>query len=377
MQTTTQKKTAGYINMKINESSPVPRGVDQKIDRSSEQLKALKNAKLIMSLVQQKLFKWFPMWRSFYTKMPPIASFGAGSVGADGVGTMCTTGSAIFYDPQFVVNIYDQAKKDFADEFPKDSKGDVRIPNAGLAINTGQRHPMDYALFVIIHEILHCSLSHHIRMPKHVSKYLTPKQLAYYWNIAADYEINHHLMKDVKSDLYRMVPSGVRADEGGFAVPEKDREFFMSSTAENIYWRIVLNMEELAEERGDTPLDAEPEPNGEDEGEEGEDEGEGGEGGDPGEEGEDEGEGGEGGEGGDPGEDEGEGGEGGEGGDPGGDPGGNGKPGEGDNNEGPLKSGSIIFDREAGTYGKVTSVQGDSIEYDPMSEEQARASMKK
>ena len=257
------KMTTGYINMKVNEDV----GIDRKFNPNEDQTKALKESKLIMSLVQQKLFKWFPMWRSFYTKMPPIPSFGAGSRGADGVGTMCTTGTAIFYDPQFVLNIYSQAKKDFEDDF-KDKSGNIRIPNAGLAIRTGQRHPMDYALFVIIHEILHCSLSHHIRMPKFNSKYITPEKLAYYWNIAADYEINHTLMRDIKSHLYEMVPFGVRADKGGFEVPDKDKDFFMSSTAENIFWRIVLNLEKLAEERGDTPIPDPNDPNpSEDEGE--------------------------------------------------------------------------------------------------------------
>lgn len=341
--------------------------------------KTLKKAKLIMSLVQQKLFTYFPMWRAFYTKMPPIASFGAGSVGPDGVGTMCTTGTAIFYDPNFVLKMYAQAKKDFEDQFPKDGAGNPRIPNAGLAIRTGQRHPMDYALFVVIHEILHCSLSHHIRMPKYESKYIDKAKLAYYWNIAADYEINHSLMGDVKSDLYEMVPNGVRADEGGFEVPDEDKEFFMTSSAEKIFWRIVLNIEERMEERGDDPLPDEDESDSGDE--EGEGEESGSEDGDG--DGEDEGDGSEGeGEDGEEGEGEGEGGEGdgegdGEGGSPGGEGGSPGGSGDGDGKDGPIKPGAIIFDRNAGTYGKVTSVSGGSLEYDPMSEEQARAAMKK
>ena len=112
--------------------------------------KVLEKAELIMELVKQKLFTHWPMWRPFWSKTPPIASFGAGSKDEDGFGTMCTTGTAIFYCPRFVLEQYEIAKTTFASQFPGGN-----IPNANSAIRTGLRHPMDYSLFVIIHELSH------------------------------------------------------------------------------------------------------------------------------------------------------------------------------------------------------------------------------
>lgn len=317
----------------------------------------LSKAELIMELVKQKLFNHFPMWRPFWSKMPPIPSFGAGSVDQDGFGTMCTTGTAIFYCPYFVAETYEMGKIDFKSQFK-----DGVVPNAGIAVKDGRRHPMDYSLFVIIHEILHCSLKHHLRQPTYKSEYLTPRELAYYWNIAADYEINHLLLADVKSNLYEMVPFGVRADEGGFVVPEKDRDFFMNENAETIYYRLVENIEEKrrkkAEEEAEKSKEKEEkgEP-GEPEKEEGEDQGEKGE--PEKEEGEDQQE---------PSpSDQGEPGEGGEG------------EGDGGDSEGesPLKPGDVIYDRETGEYGIVSNVEGEDIDFEPISEEEARKRLQK
>lgn len=292
----------------------------------------LEKSRLIMELVKQKLFTHFPMWRPFWSKMPPIASFGAGDTDPEGFGTMCTTGTAIYYDPKFVLETYEIAKSAFTSEFK-----DGVPPNAGLAIRTGQRHPMDYSLFVIIHEILHCSLKHHLRMPKYESEYLTPDHLAYYWNLAADYEINHILLEDVKSELYRFFPGGVRADEGYFAVTPDELEFFTTKSAETIFYRLVRNVEEkIAEEKGDSQDGEDQE---EQEGESQEDEGQGGDS-----------------QGGD-GQDSDE--------------------GDGEGDQGPLKPGDVIFDRETGEYGIVTNVAGDDLEYDPISEPEARARLKK
>lgn len=292
----------------------------------------LEKSRLIMELVKQKLFTHFPMWRPFWSKMPPIASFGAGDTDPEGFGTMCTTGTAIYYDPKFVLETYEIAKSAFTGEFK-----DGVPPNAGLAIRTGQRHPMDYALFVIIHEILHCSLKHHLRMPKYESEYLTPDHLAYYWNLAADYEINHILLEDVKSELYRFFPGGVRADEGYFAVTPDELEFFTTKSAETIFYRLVRNVEEkIAEEKGDSQDGEDQE---EQEGESQEDEGQGGDS---------------------------------QGGD-----GQNSDEGDGESDQGPLKPGDVIFDRETGEYGIVTNVAGDDLEYDPISEPEARARLKK
>lgn len=310
----------------------------------------LKKAELIMELVKQKLFNHFPMWRPFWSKMPPIASFGAGSVDPDGFGTMCTTGTAIFYCPFFVAETYEMGKVDFKSQFK-----DGVVPNAGLAVKDGRRHPMDYSLFVIIHEILHCSLKHHLRQPNYTSEYLTPRELAYYWNIAADYEINHLLLDDVKSNLYEMVPFGVRADAGAFAVPEKDRKFFTEENAETIFYRLVENIEEKRRKKAEEEAAKEPKP------EEGEEKPEDKQ--DTGDEGEEEQSQPDQGEPGEPGEGQ-DGGEGDEG-------------SEGDGDKQPLKPGDVIYDRETGEYGIVSNIEGDDIDFEPISEEEARKRLQK
>lgn len=207
--------------------------------QSREQI--LNKAESIMEIVKQKLFSHFPMWRAFWSKMPPIASFGAGSVDQDGFGTMATSGTEIFYCPFFVVEQYEIAK---AIVFK-----DKEIPKAIIAARQGLRHPMDYCLFVIIHEILHCSLKHHIRTPTFETDHLSPDQLHFLWNIAADYEINHILLDDVKSDLYMMPLIGVRADSGDFQVPVEELKFFTESSAEKIFYRLAKNAEALEKER--------------------------------------------------------------------------------------------------------------------------------
>lgn len=206
----------------------------------------LEKAELIMDLVKQKLFTHFPMWRPFWSKMPPIASFGAGSIDTDGFGTMCTTGTAIFYCPFFVVEQYELGKVAFVNEF---TGGEA--PKAIEAIRSGVRHPMDYSLFVIIHEILHCSLKHHIRTPYFESEHISKQELHYFWNIAADYEINHTLLEDIKSELYVMPVGGVRADAAGgqFAVDPEDLEFFTKKSAEQIFYRLVKNVEEKRKQK--------------------------------------------------------------------------------------------------------------------------------
>jgi hypothetical protein len=298
---------------------------------------ALEKAELIMSLVKQKLFAHFPIWKPFWDKMPPIASFGAGDTAPDGIGTMCTTGTAIFYDPRFVIISYEMAKKEY---FP-----DGRLPNPLAAVKEGKRYPIDYALFVMIHEILHCALRHHLRTPV-PSTFLTPMEVATLWNLAADYEINHKLLDDPKADLYLFSPGGVRADEGGFKVPAEELEFFTTSTAERIFKRLLLNLEEKRRKQQEEK-DKQKEAEEEESEESGEEEGEGGSG-----EGDESGEGGESGEN---GEGEGEGGD-----------------NEGGDNESPLKPGDVIYDRESGEYGVVTQVSGDDIDYEPISEEEAR-----
>jgi hypothetical protein len=282
---------------------------------------ALEKAELVMSLVKQKLFTHFPIWRPFWNKMPPIASFGAGDAGPDGIGTMSTSGTAIFYDPRFVLISYEVAKREM---FP-----DGNIPNPMVAVREGRRHPMDYSLFVMIHEILHCSLKHHLRRPT-PSTELSPMQVARLWNLAADYEINHKLLDDPKSGLYEFYPGGVRADEGYFSVPADEVEFFTTASAERIFKRLLLNLEEEAAKKKEQQQ--------EDEGDEGED-------GDENQEGND-----------------------GQNGD--GEGGGDGD-GESDNDQ-PLKVGDVIYDRETGEYGVVSNIDGDNLDYEPISEEEAK-----
>lgn len=303
---------AGWIlenEQKYPDIRPAIRAMDDKT--------ALEKAELVMSIVKQKLFTHFPIWRPFWNKMPPIASFGAGETGPDGIGTMSTSGTAIFYDPRFVLISYEVAKREM---FPNGN-----IPNPIVAIREGKRHPIDYSLFVMIHEILHCSLKHHLRRPV-PSTALSPMQVARLWNLAADYEINHKLLDDPKSGLYEFYPGGVRADEGYFAVPADEVEFFTNSSAERIFKRLLLNLEEEeAKKKEEQEEDDEQEDGGD----------------------------GEGGENGDGGEENGDGGE------------------DGDNDQ-PLKAGDVIYDRETGEYGVVSNVEGDNIDYDPISEEEAK-----
>lgn len=310
-------------------------------------------AEKIMEMCHLKIFSHYPMFRPFLKIMPPIAKHGAGSVGPDGIGTMSTSGSAIFYDPKFVVYTYELGKVNFAGEVD-DKIGALR------AIREGRRYPSDYATFVVIHEIMHNSLKHFLRQPP-PSDYLTEAEIHQLWNIATDYEINHILKSDPRSGLIAMFPGGVDADEGAFKAPEGEEEFFKTASAEKIFWRLLKNLEEKRrEEQGED----EQEGGGEDEGEEqegengGEDQGENGEeGGDEGQEGEgeDEGDGG-----------EGEGGSGGSGG-----TGGGGDSSGEDGGDGPLKPGDIIMDHETGGYGRVTSVSGDDVEFDEISKEEA------
>lgn len=279
----------------------------------------LEKAELIMDLVKQKLFTHFPMWRPFWSKMPPIASFGAGSVDGDGFGTMCTTGAAIFYCPYFVVEQYELGKVAFVKEFPGGE-----APKAIEAIRSGSRHPMDYSLFVIIHEILHCSLKHHLRFPFFESEHLTPAQLHYFWNIAADYEINHTLLEDTKSPLYVMPVGGVRADAAGgnFAVDPEELDFFTKKSAEQIFYRLVKNAEEKKrkekeerekqeEKKEEEKKDGQPQPS-------------------------------------------------------------SGQPSDEDQEGTQISVGDVIFDPETGKYGIVDSIEGEDASWTEISEEEAR-----
>lgn len=294
---------------------------------------ALKKATLIMELVQQKLFKWFPLFRPFYSSRPPIASIGAGDVGPDGIGTMCTNGSAIFYDPKFVVLSYEQGKVDFF-------KG-KDLPSAMVAIRDGSRHPMDYSLFVIVHEIMHCALKHFTRhIPS--SEHLSPAQISSLWNLACDFEINHILKDDAKGHIMVLFPGGVDADDPRWGVEDKDKEFFKTQSAESIFRRLLDNIEAKKEEEkqkqsgedqeDDKPEDGEPEDGDENGGDDGDSS------------------------------------------DSGDNSDGTSGDSDGDDSDGEtqLKPGDVIYDDESGQYGTITSISGDDIEFEPISEEEAR-----
>jgi hypothetical protein len=290
---------------------------------------ALEKAEKIIEMSTLKIFTHYPMFRPFLDLMPPIAKFGAGSRGPDGIGTMSTSGSAIFYDPRFVILAYEQGKVDFASEIdPKTAKLHFQV------LKAGKRHPSDYVTFVLIHEVLHNSLKHFLRKPI-VSDFLTPYEVHQLWNIATDYEINHTLKPD---EMLRLFPSGVDAEEGPFAVPEDEREFFTETAAEKIFWRLLKNLEEKrSQEQGDQK----------DGNEEEEEEGEGSEEQDGGETGEQ-----------------------------GGDQEGGNEDGDGDGGDGspdrPLRVGDTIIDHESGTYGRITSISGDDVEYEELSPEEIR-----
>jgi len=139
--------------------------------------------------------------------------------------------------------------------------------------------------------------------------------------------------------MLKLFPGGVDAEVGGFEVPEDEREFFTTNAAEKIFWRLLRNLEEKRRQEQEDAEDAESNE-------------EGGEGGDTGEQ-----------EGGDQGDQGGE--------DQGGD--GNGGGGGGDGSpDRPLRVGDTIIDHETGTYGKITNISGDDVEYEELSQEEIR-----
>jgi hypothetical protein len=130
--------------------------------------------------------------------------------------------------------------------------------------------------------------------------------------------------------MLKLFPGGVDAEVGGFEVPEDEREFFTTNAAEKIFWRLLKNLEEKRRQEQEGAEGAESKE-------------EGGEGGDTGEQ-----------EGGDTGEQE------------GGDGEGDGSP------DRPLRVGDTIIDHETGTYGKITNISGDDVEYEELSQEEIR-----
>jgi len=302
---------------------------------------ALAKSEKIMQLAKLKIVKHFEWFKPYLNIMPPVPVFGAGSKSQDGIGTMSTSGSAIYYDPRFVIISYEEGKRNFASEITDDQKK----RGALAATIKGTRWYSDYATFVIIHEILHNSLKHFSRTRKDIqSDYLSQQQIFTLWNLAQDYEINRILRAETKIVL---MPGGVDLYEGHFKVPAEDVEFFENSTSDRIFWKLFRDMEnQIREERGE---EEEEEETGDDEGSEdngdegSEDNGDDGDNGDEGSE-----------DNGDEGSED------------------NGDDGDNGDEDRPLKSGDIIKDNDTGEYGRVTNVAGDDVQWDPISDSEAR-----
>tara|TARA_Y100000389_G_C17469586_1_gene529089 strand:- start:175 stop:1389 length:1215 start_codon:yes stop_codon:yes gene_type:complete len=372
----------------INESSESDSR--EKVSKMSDK-DSMETAQKIVQLCKLKIVNHFEGFKPFLDIMPPIAQHGAGSVGADGIGTMSTNGHQIFYDPRFVVASYEQAKVDFASL----AKDNAAMKRGALDANIkGTQWFSDYACFVIVHEIMHNSLKHFMRTRTEVtSKYLDARQIHYLWNIAQDYEINRILKNEMKGTI-TIWPGGVDWQEGPFKAPKGEEDFFSKATSERIFWRLFRNVEDKKRiEAGDEEEEEEDEMSGYGSGDdEGEGEGESSEGGEEGSEGEEEGSegeaegegegsgsGGEGSEEGEGREGESSGGEGESGEGEGSEGGGGGESGEGSGNDGDgnqtLKIGDIIQDGETGEYGRVTGIQGEDVDWNPISKEEARRSI--
>lgn len=286
---------------------------------------SLAKAEKIIQMCKIKIVNHFEWFKPYYDIMPPIPKHGAGSRGADGIGTMSTSGTAIYYDPRFVVLTYEQAKSDFNMSPDQKKKG-------ALSANLdGSQWYSDYACFVVLHEIMHNSLKHFLRMRTDIiSDYVNLEEIHYLWNLAQDYEINR-ILKTESYAAISIFPGGVDLEEGPYKVPDEELEFFRVSTSDRIFWRLLKNLEDTRrkkaeEQEEDTDEDGE----GQD-GEGQEDEGQG-----EGQEGE-------------------------------------GQEGDGEDGEGEvkLKPGDIIQDHETGEYGRVTSVNGEDVEWTPITREEA------
>jgi hypothetical protein len=318
---------------------------------------ALETARKILIMSTMRINESFPHFRPFLTIMPPTPLFGAGSNVSAKIGTMHTTGSGIFFDPYFVVYAQKLGQKDFGDSVKS------------LGMKPWERirgeHPdySDYVTFVLIHEIMHNVLKHFLRQD-FKSDWLTPYEISRLWNIATDYEINHILKRDGESREYiKMLPGGIDATAEGtdwYIDPnEVDelgnnlRTFFMESRAELIFWRLVKNIENERAKQAQDDQDGQDQGGGDqeesdDQNQESNDQGEDGDQGSGGqEESDDQNQ-----ESNDQGED--------------GDPG----SGEGDQGESSISPGDIIWDSDNNTYGRVTNVIGDDVEYDPISEDE-------
>lgn len=341
-----EKRNFSFDQWILLESGGQDAALIQKVESMSDS-DSLEKATSIMDLVRLKLFNFFPMWRPFYSAIAPLPKHGAGSRVSAKIGTMETNGVNIFYDPRFVVYTYEKGKSDFYKTDGAAEKSPFSI------IQKGERFAGDYALFVIIHEIMHCSLKHHLRYPDWIkSEVISEYELARLWNIAADYEINHLLLRDARKDLFEMFPGGVRADKlgGQFAAKTQEQEKFLSTAiAEVIFIKLVEELEEKIKKQKEEQQKQEDQE--EQENQEGQD----------GQDGQEEQENQDG-QGEQENQEDKEGQE--------------SQDGQGEQNR-PLQVGDIIFDRETGEYGEITQISGEEIDYNPISEEEAKNRLKK
>ncbi len=225
-----------------NNSSPNPKvGWDPAIISMVESMSdenVLSKAETIIALSRLKIFENLQWFRPYWDAMPPTPVFRAGGTLSGKIGTMSTSGSAIFYCPRFVVYTFEFAKKHMK------SADDVSSRNAQRAMREGKKWYNDYTTFVLVHEILHNSLKHFTRdtVQGVKSDLVNPSELQQLWNIAFDYEINR-ILKKMLGDTLEMFPGGVDHEEGRFKAPKGEEEFFSESTAERIFYRLLRELE--------------------------------------------------------------------------------------------------------------------------------------
>jgi hypothetical protein len=147
----------------------------------------------IIQLSKLKIARNYPFYVPFLDIMAIIPAYGAGSWSAEtGRGTMSTDGTNIYYDPRFVVDMYQRGKEDFKD----------RVSETAQPLNAnmdGEPYWNDYVTFVIVHEIMHNSLKHFDRtflklQPPYDT--ISVGSIHQLWNIAQDYEINRMIVAD-------------------------------------------------------------------------------------------------------------------------------------------------------------------------------------
>jgi hypothetical protein len=225
---------------RINENSQTagPDPVRAKVAAMPNE-EAIAKAEKIMQMAKIKILNYFEWFKPYLDIMPPISRIGAGSVGPDGIGTMSTSGSAIYYCPKFVLLTYENAKKEFKMSEEEKKKGPLK------SNMDGTKWYSDYACFVILHEIMHNSLKHFMRMTIVDSEYVSVENQHRLWNLAMDYEINRILKNELTAAI-EMFPGGVDLEEGEFEVPDSEKDFFRTATCETIYWRLF---DQLVEEK--------------------------------------------------------------------------------------------------------------------------------